>query len=505
MKKNIVKISLLSILSLGGMLSLNSCRDAIDIVQDGEVSSDVFFSSVENLQSFLQGDVYPHLENAQAIYITSLLTDEVKIGKNNGGQGTEVFRHFVTSSTSEVSNIWLQNYTLINRVAILLDGAKKITPDSSQVDEYNRILAEARTLRALAYLQLETYFSEDMANDNALGVILVDEVPRMVSKLPRSTNKEIFAFMESDLDFAEQYLPQTSRYYASKDLVYAIKARLNLYRNRHSEAKTYAQKVVSSPTGFSLTKALPVPSGIVGSREWYAEFSKDASISPYKQIWTDNSKGEVIFAAARPVSGGSYVNVASYYNTNRSNSSGSNSWEMGTNLYNILDNTAGDIRKYAYLDATSTSTNLVIDKYPGKTGSALRNDAKFFRLSEMYFILAEVAVAENNLVVAADYIHKVREARNYLGSVTMPVYADNKSALVDILKERRVELAYEGHRYIDLKRLAEKAGAQMDRYVNDDLVGKSLINLSNGNYKYTLPIPLQEITGNPNAQQNKGY
>ena len=54
-------------------------------------------------------------------------------------------------------------------------------------------------------------------------------------------------------------------------------------------------------------------------------------------------------------------------------------------------------------------------------------------------------------------------------------------------------------------RLAAKAGVTMDRNNTDDRPGITVENLPNGHYKYTLPIPLSEIAGNPNIQQNHGY
>lgn len=45
----------------------------------------------------------------------------------------------------------------------------------------------------------------------------------------------------------------------------------------------------------------------------------------------------------------------------------------------------------------------------------------------------------------------------------------------------------------------------MDRNNTDDRPGITVENLPNGHYKYTLPIPLSEIVGNPNIQQNHGY
>jgi len=43
----------------------------------------------------------------------------------------------------------------------------------------------------------------------------------------------------------------------------------------------------------------------------------------------------------------------------------------------------------------------------------------------------------------------------------------------------------------------------MDRHATDDTV--PVTNLPNNSYKYTLPIPINEIAGNPNIQQNPGY
>ena len=45
----------------------------------------------------------------------------------------------------------------------------------------------------------------------------------------------------------------------------------------------------------------------------------------------------------------------------------------------------------------------------------------------------------------------------------------------------------------------------MDINNTDDRPGITVENLPNGHYKYTLPILLSEIAGNPNIQQNHGY
>lgn len=252
MKKNIIKIGILSFLTFGFISTINSCRDAIDIEQDGIITDKVLFSSVGNLQKYLYGDVYQNVDTATEIFATSILTDEVRVGSSNGNNNITSYRLSIDASNGFANDIWLNNYLVINRVARLLRGAKNITPTSpEETNKYNKILAEARAMRALAYLNLETYFSENMADDNALGVIIVDEVPTPNTRIPRNKNAEVYKVIEDDLTFAEQYLPQSSRYLASKNLVNAIRARLNLYRGKYAEAKTYAEKVISD-SGLSL-------------------------------------------------------------------------------------------------------------------------------------------------------------------------------------------------------------------------------------------------------------
>lgn len=144
-----------------------------------------------------------------------------------------------------------------------------------------------------------------------------------------------------------------------------------------------------------------------------------------------------------------------------------------------------------------------INKYPGKGSQPLRNDLKIFRLSEIYFILAECAVVEGDLPAATTYIKDIRDARNKTAQ-PFPVFA-NVTAWAGILDERRLELCYEGFRYIDIKRLGVLANRAIDRHPTDDQIKSLPTTIPNGDYRFTLPIPQREVSGNPTIQQNPGY
>jgi len=503
---------------------LVSCSDAIDIVQEGELNDAAIFKTTSDLEKYLLGSVYTSVDNTNQIKFSSVFTDELKVGPSNTGQDQGLYRYVLTQDNGYVGAIWSQNYTSINRINRLLKAAEAITPSASETVAYNNILAEARTLRALAYLNLESYFSPNMADNNALGVILIDRVPELTEQLPRSTNAAIWGLVETDLQFAEANLaPPTSHnfpFFVSKTLVNAIRARMYLYRKNYTLAKQYAQNVLST-SGVSLTASTPVPAGTPGTTTWNTAFYAAAPTNPYRRLWADLNNGENLFTLSRPVNG-TGGNIAGIYTTNTTNLSGSPLWTVGLNLYSKLNvpnlnpvlpaylGTSSDIRRYAFIDPTSVSAQgvYIIDKYPGKTNAPLRNDIKVFRLSEMYFILAECeAQTPAGYVAAANYIKAVRDARrfNSLTPADLPIYANKTDALRDILTERRVELAFEGHRYVDLRRLGAEAGVSIDRNANDDFNPNTPLTLNITDFRFTLPIPSSEILGNPSIQQNPGY
>jgi len=523
-----------------GLISLGfySCDDALDIVQDGELNDERLFTNVANMQLFLN-ETYDRVSIQNDILLSSLLTDEVGLG--SAGFSNDTQRFFIFSTNGFAANIWNQHYQAINYANRLIRGAANVNPTTpADIAAYNNILAQARTIRAFSHLQLLTYFSPDMSNDNALGVMKLDFVPTVQQTIPRSTNGEIYALIESDLLFAQNNLTTAttgtdSWKYFNINSVNAMRARMYLYRKNYVLAEQYADAVIAAAPAlatctFTNSGNIPQTSNVIPpytagqvtaltSMEGTAATAANAPL--YRRMWTDQVQGEMIFSLGRL---NNNSNFGSQYNTNQSNLSGGPLYDMGRTLYDLYATSLGggaeDFRRWSFVDRTATISAtpatatkngevIVIDKYPGKTGAAGSNDLKVFRTSEMYFIKAECRVRANDLSGAATLIQQVRQARNYIaaGVVPTPVYGTNTAALADILLERRKELAFEGHRYIDLKRLGTDAGVtSTDRYPQDS-VNASATNPSNitvTDYRFTLPIPQSEINVNP-LTQNTGY
>ncbi|MGV3695550.1 RagB/SusD family nutrient uptake outer membrane protein [Flavobacterium sp.] len=545
------RIKLGFISSLFAFFVFSSCEDSYNIVQDGELNESAV-TTVPLLQQWLNG-VYANVTIANEIGFTGIFTDETSIGRGNGGQNLGLHSFFLTTGENYASAMWYGHYQTINRVNRLMrmvtdpDAEGPAQPqvalptDPAELAQYNSIISQARALRAFSYFQLLTYFSTDLTDDNELGVMFFLNVPEASDLLPRSTNGVVFAQIEADLAFAFDNLgtptlaANTPAYkYVSKNMINALRARMYLYRENYPLAKQYAQDVIAN-SGLSLTLATPVPANPPtnptapnntpggATTAWNNAFYGTNPPSPYRRMFNDigsGVQGEILFGLDRPVTG-NWGNVAAQFTTNSSNLSGSPLFEVSRRLFAKLCEVPGDVRRYANVDPTSifnpnylTDPNyiatdvIVIDKYPGRTGNVLRNDQKVFRLSEMYFILAECLANEGNINGAtnsvASIIKQIKDARNFLSPQPLPVYADATAALSAILNERRIELCFEGQRYIDIKRLGPVVGETLDRDPTDDLPGAPL-SIPNDDYRFTLPIPLDELIANPGIQQNPGY
>jgi len=108
-------------------------------------------------------------------------------------------------------------------------------------------------------------------------------------------------------------------------------------------------------------------------------------------------------------------------------------------------------------------------------------------------IKAESHANLNESNEAKTAINKITERAN-----ATEITASGLQLMTDIIDERRKELAFEGHRFFDIKRL------QLDIVRNDCSLSNNC-TVAYGDDLYAYPIPEQEINVNPNMIQNSGY
>jgi hypothetical protein len=125
------------------------------------------------------------------------------------------------------------------------------------------------------------------------------------------------------------------------------------------------------------------------------------------------------------------------------------------------------------------------------------NDVYVIRLADILLLKAEALANQGDLDGALDLVNQVRDR------VRLPhkSSSDQTEVLEIIANERRLELAFEGHRWFDLVRTGkalEVMNSQKDGQGNP-------LNYDVQPYQLVYPIPQEQIDLNPFLTQNPGY
>ncbi len=476
---------------LGFVALTLSCNEAIDIEQVGRLGAEAAFQDVTDLESGILGS-YNQFDYTPSIQWASNFTDEIAIGPDNGGQGQAVYSGIVNAGSAVTSALWQNYYDALNSVNRVIEAAALIEPEEADLDAYNNVLGEAYALRAWALFELWSYYTTDYTDGSALSALLVNFVPETSTQLPRATSAEFVTQINDDLTTAAGLLTvDSSPTRVSQDFVTALRARVALYTEDYATADAAAASLLES--------------------------YMISDLDQFEGMWDDSDNTEVIFKLERAVgdpydgqgaTGSAFAGgwAGANYAFVNPTVDGSPYFVVSSALFALMEE--GDIRREVYIDESAAPDFevLPVGKYPGSGGQPLLNDLKIFRASEMLMIRAEVAAANNQFGQVGTYINQLRGAR---GASTTVSVATQTTAFAAILNERRIEFAFEGHRYRDIKRLAAKADFVISRPQDECATFANCTIDPEGNddgFKFTLPIPLFELDANPAiTNQNPGY
>lgn len=511
-------------------LVLFSCReDLLDPFTPGAVTEELAVRNSGDLQR-LMNSAQNIMTNRTEYVFSSIFTDEAAPGFNNGGQGIAgsdaYYLFFMNPSSSAPASIWASNYNAMSRVNLILSKVDGITPASTADGLLlKRIKAEALILRALAHLKVLAYFSPDTKNNAALAGVIANRVFAYTETPSRATNGETYTFIHKDLDdalalYANNALPAltatTTNNTPGKNLAMALKARAYAYKGDYTNAEIWANNVINN-SGITLAAASAL--GTVFHTHTVAATSE--VIYRFERTAAQNAQGSNLHNG--------WVSVSN-------SRGGSPFYEVSRSLYNALTAMPGDARTDIIVRPASSTTSsgslidpnyatatnvrntdiLVPFKHGGSSAATSTNgnnpDFIQMRLSEMYFIKAEARAAAADYTGVAAALKAITDVR-FATPPAQLVLTTAQEAWKAILDERRKELAFEGHRYIDLKRLATLAGVtSFDRHPAD--YAPTGLNFPGANpsnfvfattHKWAMPIPFIEINANSAFTQNTGY
>ena len=467
-------------------VSFVACRKELAIEPEQSVSDQAVFTSRAGAQAALTG-VY---STAQVIDVFGAIpqiigdyqSDNVEfVGSFPTLQEVNLFT--TISTNTNISLIWQNHYRVILRANSVIARVPGISEAGFTDAAKNQMVAEAKFMRAFMYFQLVNLFAQpyNCNNGNNPGVPLVlNEFLGEVEFPGRSTVAQVHAQIKKDLDEAVTDLPNTqatgseTRGRATKGAARALLSRLHLYRGEWQLAADFADQVITSPT-YALAPNYTFYDALT---------SEDIFVSI--MTTTDNS---------RTGSGG----WASYYRP--AAAGGRGDAPFSTSLVNAYLEEPGD-RRLTQLSDSAVAADGVRKRFTTKFPDAQTNkdDAPLIRVTEMYLNRAE-ALAELNGVnqVSIDLINALRR-RAGLAEWTLTTFTTKEAFVNAILNERRKELAFEGHRRMDLLRRGQslRTGAAANTTRPCDPTGSPRI---------ILPIPQREIDINTGlrGQQNPGY
>ena len=336
-----------------------------------------------------------------------------------------------------IRGYWIGQWQAVNRANQVITNVPNIEMDGALK---NRLIAEAKMLRAYFYFNLVRVYG---------GVPIFNGVQENYN-IPRNSVDEVYNFIISDLTSAAEVLPQT---YGASDLGRVTKgaalgllSKVYLYKKDWQKAYDASNQVIAM--GYSLDPDFNHLFRIAG------EFGSESVF-------------EVNCECSSQFGGSQYAEVQGVRNQFgwgffTPSSALESAFEPGdirkelTILRNGETTPEGDL--IAMGDPNSVTTfnqKIYVPKSQNNTacGYGSRQNIRILRFAEILLINAEAANEMGNTATAITNLNKVRTRAQLAGT-----NATTQGALrTAIWHERRVELALEGDRFVDLVRTGQAA------------------------------------------------
>ncbi|MBL7818235.1 MAG: RagB/SusD family nutrient uptake outer membrane protein [Saprospiraceae bacterium] len=469
-------------------LTVSSCDKLIEVTPRQSIDTSTALNSQENINAAIT-DVYVALKAVEIygrdlICTAEALGDDSRIINRAGGryvnQGSNVINNHIGG--------WSVYYAAINRANLVLRALPKSTFSDAKKAELE---GEVKFLRALLYFNLmRTYAFEPKAIIASLdkgGVpLMVDGVDALseVSYPERAPVADVYAQIYKDLTDAVAKAPTTGGpNKATKAAANALFARVALYNEDWANAVKYATDALAGGLGRFVASNEYVAS-------WRAASHPESIFEVLFQTRQENiGVNESIQSAYTSIGSVSEATaLAASRPATLPPASGWGAVVPTTALLALYDSI--DVRKGLYQLGLNRSNTITTEctKFLGKSGIVYMDNVPVIRISELYLIRAEAYAKQDKLVEALADVNKIRTRAGIAASTA----ATSTALLTEIEKQRRLELAFEGHRWFDLKR-------------NKKDVVKSTGNVPYGDARILAPLPTSEILVNKKLVQNAGY
>ncbi len=495
--------------------SFSSCKkDFLTLYPEGSINDGNFFKTTADFQQALVGAYVPLRDAAGvAFFMEEMRADNAYYDyntKDRGGLGYEQLADFMDDASNGVmSQLWTADFKGIQRTNVILD---RIQHAAAVADaDRKQIAGETKALRAHYYFELTRCFGK-------LPLYLHEVKESSGAFLGRSSVDSVYAQIIADFTDALNALvppagfPQSGR--ITKGMVATELAMVYMTRKQFDKAIPLLQSVTQM--GYAL---LPNYADVFNPAK---KNSTESIFEVQFKAGTDGQQSQFIYRFI-PVT----PNTTNILGVNYNNTIGG--WNVPTDDL-ISSYEPGDLRLDASIAVTKGKLNANVDFVPDSVVSVLQpatpgeiskrfirkyyhlpynlqnntdDNWYWYRYADVLLMLAESLNEQGRGGEALPYLNQVRARAGLPASAI----TDQASLRAIIAHERRVELAFENHRWFDLVRTGQAISVMTAYGIKQKQKYSYLLPASYNVVENRLiyAIPFRELQVNPALQQNPGY
>ncbi len=478
------------------LTAMCSCNKYLDKAPLDSINTSNYYQTPEDAVNAINGAYqpmqWPKLYNLR-MWTTDIFAGNSVVGAGGGTDGIETqdLANFVTTTDNAAAlDIWRGPAPGILRCNLILENVPGMNMDESLK---NRIIGEAKFLRASYYFILVRLFGD-------VPLITKAQVPGDDLRPARTSKEDVYKLIVADFTDAVAALPPRESYSgsdvgrASKGAAIGMLAKVYLTLGDYQKTMELCQQI--NGMGYALNDNYSDNFNPATKNSKESLFEIQYYGKTKYSFWDNENQASWVSTFTGPRNSNF---VGGGYGWNQPTQEFMNAYEAGDNRKDqtVLYEGCPDFDGKPYMASFST-TGFNVRKFLVPLSVSVdydTNPADFpvLRYADVLLMEAEALNELGRTTEAEIPLNKVRKRAG------LPdVKGLSKDAFREkVLRERRMELAFEGHRWFDLIRVNN------GQYALDFLhsIGKT-----NAAPKHLLlPIPQKEIDANPNLKQNPGY
>ena len=484
-----LKYNLIAIALLG--FSFSSCSDFLEQNPQTDLSENDFYKTADDILSAVNG-AYSSLQEGDIYgnwYVFGEIPSDNTRNQLSGSVTTqnEFDQFYIDTQNSMIANFWKAAYKVINRTNTILGRIDGIEINTELANRYK---LECKFIRALMYFNLVRVYGDVPL---VLKEISISESYDILREPKENVYNQIIADLKEAQDLPVSYsTAEDGR--ATQGAAKALLANVYMTLHKYAEAETILAEIINSGR-YSLLENTPGSLNIDGYKNVFSPVNHNSKEGIF----------EIQFLKGGYVEGSNYANNFAPENSGTNvvavgGTGGNNIPEM--DIYNAYEE--GDLRRdfsmsLGYYD-NRKNNEWVESRYVCKfmdvpyQNNDASNNYPVIRYADVILMYAEALNQNGKTAEACKYLNMTRRRGfGYQTTETSPVdlqTTDKAQFALMVEQERRVELAFENHRWFDLIRTGR--AVEVMRSKGFSLNETNLI----------CPIPQKQIDVNPKLTQN---